>query len=152
MIEQEIRQMVQDEVAKQLSVIYGSAPKEAPIQKKVSIDVHVEISAILHQINIPPHIKGYQFLREAITMVYLKPKTLNNITKVLYPTIAELNESTPSRVERAIRHAVEMAWTKGDIDTLSRLFGYTSKKYKPTNSHFIAMVADKLRIEHRSSL
>jgi len=102
---------------------------------------------------VPAHIKGYQYLREAITMVYNNIEILGAITKTLYPAIAEKFKTTPSRVERAIRHAIEVAWTRGNIESISHLFGYTINvaKSKPTNSEFIAMVADKLRIEHKVS-
>jgi two-component system response regulator (stage 0 sporulation protein A) len=111
------------------------------------------ITSIIHEIGVPAHIKGYQYLREAITMVYNNIEILGAITKTLYPAIAEKYKTTPSRVERAIRHAIEVAWTRGNIDSISFIFGYTINisKSKPTNSEFIAMVADKLRIEHKVS-
>lgn len=109
------------------------------------------ITNIIHEIGVPAHIKGYQYLREAITMVYNNIEILGAITKTLYPDIAAKYNTTPSRVERAIRHAIEVAWTRGNIDSISHLFGYTINisKAKPTNSEFIAMVADKLRIDHK---
>lgn len=109
------------------------------------------ITSIIHEIGVPAHIKGYMYLREAITMVYNDVELLGSITKVLYPKIAENFKTTPSRVERAIRHAIEVAWNRGNIDSISSMFGYTinMSKAKPTNSEFIAMVADKLRIEHK---
>lgn len=109
------------------------------------------ITSIIHEIGVPAHIKGYMYLREAITMVYNDVELLGSITKVLYPKIAETYKTTPSRVERAIRHAIEVAWNRGNIDSISSMFGYTinMSKAKPTNSEFIAMVADKLRIEHK---
>jgi two-component system response regulator (stage 0 sporulation protein A) len=109
------------------------------------------ISSILREIGVPAHIKGYQFIREAITMAYNDFEILSSITKVIYPAIADKYNTVPSRVERAIRHAIEIAWTRGNIDTISQLFGYTINigRSKPTNGEFIAMVADKLRIEHR---
>lgn len=114
-------------------------------------NLDASITAIIHEIGVPAHIKGYQYLREAITMVYNNIEILGSITKTLYPAIAEKFKTTPSRVERAIRHAIEVAWTRGNIDSISHLFGYTINisKSKPTNSEFIAMVADKLRIEHK---
>lgn len=122
-----------------------------PIVKGKNLDAN--ITSIIHEIGVPAHIKGYQYLREAITMVYNNIEILGAITKTLYPAIAEKFKTTPSRVERAIRHAIEVAWTRGNIDSISHLFGYTINisKSKPTNSEFIAMVADKLRIEHKVS-
>jgi len=122
-----------------------------PIGKGKNLDAN--ITTIIHEIGVPAHIKGYQYLREAITMVYNNIEILGAITKTLYPAIAEKFKTTPSRVERAIRHAIEVAWTRGNLDSISHLFGYTVNisKSKPTNSEFIAMVADKLRIEHKVS-
>lgn len=116
-------------------------------------NLDANITSIIHEIGVPAHIKGYQYLREAITMVYNNIEILGAITKTLYPAIADKYKTTPSRVERAIRHAIEVAWTRGNIDSISHLFGYTINisKSKPTNSEFIAMVADKLRIEHKVS-
>ena len=122
-----------------------------PLTKGKNLDAN--ITSIIHEIGVPAHIKGYQYLREAISMVYNNIEILGAITKTLYPAIAEKYKTTPSRVERAIRHAIEVAWTRGNIDSISHLFGYTVNisKSKPTNSEFIAMVADKLRIEHKVS-
>jgi two-component system response regulator (stage 0 sporulation protein A) len=116
-------------------------------------NLDANITTIIHEIGVPAHIKGYQYLREAITIIYNNIEILGAITKTLYPQIAEKYKTTPSRVERAIRHAIEVAWTRGNIDSISHLFGYTINisKSKPTNSEFIAMVADKLRIEHKVS-
>jgi len=122
------------------------------VQKK-EINLDASITNIIHEIGVPAHIKGYMYLREAITMVYNDIDLLGSITKVLYPDIAKKFKTTSSRVERAIRHAIEVAWSRGNIDSISSLFGYTvsHSKAKPTNSEFIAMVADKLRIEHKVS-
>ncbi|MFP4974823.1 sporulation transcription factor Spo0A [Paenibacillus sp. CN-4] len=131
---------------------YGlSKSNVVPLSKGKNLDAN--ITSIIHEIGVPAHIKGYQYLREAITMVYNNIEILGAITKTLYPAIAEKFKTTPSRVERAIRHAIEVAWTRGNIDSISHLFGYTINisKSKPTNSEFIAMVADKLRIEHKVS-
>lgn len=119
-------------------------------QKK---DLEANITNIIHEIGVPAHIKGYMYLREAITMVYNDIELLGSITKVLYPDIAKKFNTTASRVERAIRHAIEVAWSRGNIDSISELFGYTISisKAKPTNSEFIAMVADRLRLEHKAS-
>lgn len=105
----------------------------------------------MHDIGVPAHIKGYLYLREAITMVYHDVELLGAITKILYPDIAKEFNTTASRVERAIRHAIEVAWNRGNIDSITELFGYTINvsKAKPTNSEFIAMVADQLRLKHK---
>ncbi len=114
-----------------------------------SRNLEVEVTSIMHEIGVPAHIKGYQYLRDAIMMVVKDLDIINSITKQLYPTIAKEYNTTPSRVERAIRHAIEVAWSRGQVDTIDSLFGYTVNicKGKPTNSEFIAMVADKLRLE-----
>ena len=116
-------------------------------------NLDASITSIIHEIGVPAHIKGYLYLREAISMVYNDIELLGSITKVLYPDIAKKYNTTASRVERAIRHAIEVAWSRGNIDSISTLFGYTVSmtKAKPTNSEFIAMVADKLRLEHKAS-
>ncbi|MCM3002413.1 sporulation transcription factor Spo0A [Priestia koreensis] len=118
-----------------------------------SNNLDANITSIIHEIGVPAHIKGYLYLREAISMVYKDIELLGSITKVLYPDIAKKYNTTASRVERAIRHAIEVAWSRGNIDSISSLFGYTVSmtKAKPTNSEFIAMVADKLRLEHKVS-
>lgn len=122
-----------------------------PVKKAINLDA--SITSIIHEIGVPAHIKGYMYLREAISMVYNDIELLGSITKVLYPDIAKKYNTTASRVERAIRHAIEVAWSRGNIDSISNLFGYTvsMSKAKPTNSEFIAMVADKLRLEHKAS-
>lgn len=124
-------------------------PSQPAAKKDRNLDSN--ITSIIHEIGVPAHIKGYMYLREAITMVYNDVELLGSITKVLYPKIADKYKTTPSRVERAIRHAIEVAWNRGNIDCISSMFGYTinMSKAKPTNSEFIAMVADKLRIEHK---
>ena len=111
-------------------------------------DLEIIISDIMHQIGVPAHIKGYQYLRTAIILSVMDAEMLNSVTKVLYPTVAKTYSTTSSRVERAIRHAIEVAWDRGDIDVLSSYFGYTvqNSRGKPTNSEFIAMIADKLRL------
>ena len=114
-------------------------------------DLDTEITTLLHEIGVPAHIKGYLYIREAITMVYDNIDLLGAITKILYPEIAEKFCTTPSRVERAIRHAIEVAWIRGNVEAISAIFSYTISynKSKPTNSEFIAMIADKLRLEHK---
>jgi two-component system response regulator (stage 0 sporulation protein A) len=116
-------------------------------------DLEIEITNIIHEVGVPAHIKGYQYLRHAITMVVEDMDLLSAVTKELYPAIAKKNNTTPSRVERAIRHAIEVAWNRGKLETLNSLFGYTvhNDKGKPTNSEFIAIIADKLRLERKVS-
>ncbi len=106
---------------------------------------------IIHEIGVPAHIKGYQYLRDAIVMSVQDIEMLNSITKVLYPTIAKKYDTTTSRVERAIRHAIEVAWSRGRMDTIDALFGYTINhgKGKPTNSEFIALITDKIRLDYK---
>ncbi|HIY60408.1 MAG TPA: sporulation transcription factor Spo0A [Candidatus Eisenbergiella pullistercoris] len=110
-----------------------------------------DVTDMIHEIGVPAHIKGYQYLREAIMMSVQDIEMLNSITKILYPTIAKKFQTTPSRVERAIRHAIEVAWSRGRMETLDALFGYTinTGKGKPTNSEFIALIADKIRLQYK---
>lgn len=119
--------------------------------KLFRLQLEREITSILHEIGIPAHIKGYMYLRTAILETYLNIDFLGQITKVLYPEIARRYMTTSSRVERAIRHAIEVAWNRGNIDAIDEIFAYTisASKAKPTNSEFIAMISDKLRLEHR---
>ena len=114
--------------------------------------LEAEVTAILHEVGVPAHIKGYQYVREAIIIVVQNMDAINAVTKVLYPEVAKRFNTTPSRVERAIRHAIEVAWDRGDLETLQGYFGYTvnSAKGKPTNSEFIAMIADRLVLEGRT--
>lgn len=116
-----------------------------------SNSLEAEITNIIHEIGVPAHIKGYLYLREAIQMVVSDVELLSAVTKELYPSIAKKYNTTPSRVERAIRHAIEVAWSRGQVDAINRIFGYTihNNKGKPTNSEFIAMVADKLRLKSK---
>ncbi|NLU24247.1 MAG: sporulation transcription factor Spo0A [Clostridiales bacterium] len=109
------------------------------------------VTAIIHEIGVPAHIKGYQYLREAIMIAVEDMEVINAVTKVLYPEVAKRFGTTPSRVERAIRHAIEVAWDRGDLETLQKYFGYTvnSTKGKPTNSEFIAMIADRLQLQRK---
>lgn len=120
-------------------------------ERMMKLDLESEITSLLHEIGIPAHIKGYMYLRTAILETYLNVDFLGQITKVLYPEIARKYGTTSSRVERAIRHAIEVAWNRGNIDAIDDIFGYTisASKAKPTNSEFIAMISDKLRLEHR---
>ncbi len=126
-------------------------PASQPQTEKGSIEALV--TSIIHEIGVPAHIKGYQYLREAIIIAVNDMDVINAITKVLYPQVAKTFQTTPSRVERAIRHAIEVAWDRGDLDTLQRFFGYTvsNTKGKPTNSEFIALIADKLQLQLKNN-
>lgn len=117
----------------------------------VQRDLEQDVTDMIHEIGVPAHIKGYQYLREAIMMSVEDPGMISSITKILYPTIAKRFQTTPSRVERAIRHAIEVAWSRGRMETLDALFGYTidTGKGKPTNSEFIALIADRIRLSYR---
>ena len=123
------------------------------ISKKDQENLEALVTNIIHEVGVPAHIKGYQYLREAIMMVVNNIDIINQITKQLYPDIAVKYHTTPSRVERAIRHAIEVAWGRGQSDTVDNIFGYTisAAKGKPTNSEFIAMIADKLRLELKTA-
>ncbi|MBQ8431689.1 MAG: sporulation transcription factor Spo0A [Clostridia bacterium] len=114
-------------------------------------DIETQVTQIIHQIGVPAHIKGYQYLRTAILLTIKDSDIINSVTKVLYPSVAKKYSTTTSRVERAIRHAIEVAWDRGDVDTLNSYFGYTiqNNRGKPTNSEFIAMIADNLRLKYK---
>lgn len=114
-------------------------------------DMETQVTKIIHQIGVPAHIKGYQYLRTAILMTVADNDMINSVTKILYPTVAKKYATTTSRVERAIRHAIEVAWDRGDVDVLNSYFGYTiqNNRGKPTNSEFIAMIADNLRLKYK---
>lgn len=111
------------------------------------------VTSIIHEVGVPAHIKGYQYVREAIMITVEDMDVINSVTKILYPEVAKRYHTTPSRVERAIRHAIEVAWDRGDLETLQKYFGYTvsNAKGKPTNSEFIAMIADRIRLNRRRS-
>ena len=123
------------------------------MQQNADASLDATISEIMHQIGVPAHIKGYQYLRTAIRLSVEDPEMISAVTKLLYPTVAKMYRSTSSRVERAIRHAIEVAWDRGDVDVLSSYFGYTiqNTRGKPTNSEFIAMIADRLRLRQKAS-
>lgn len=127
----------------------NQAGEEKRIPKEYNLEK--DVTDMIHEIGVPAHIKGYQYLREAIMMSVEDVEMLNSITKILYPSIAKKYQTTPSRVERAIRHAIEVAWSRGKMETLDALFGYTINigKGKPTNSEFIALIADKIRLNMR---
>jgi len=114
-------------------------------------DIETHVTKIIHQIGVPAHIKGYQYLRTAIMLTINDSDIINSVTKILYPSVAKKYQTTTSRVERAIRHAIEVAWDRGDVDTLNSYFGYTiqNNRGKPTNSEFIAMIADNLRLKYK---
>ncbi|MDU1407076.1 MAG: sporulation transcription factor Spo0A [Clostridium sp.] len=143
-----IREMfsTQDVETKRRSVSTQVVQREAAATSRGPIDLETEITSIIHEIGVPAHIKGYMYLREAITMVVNDMELLSAVTKELYPSIAKKYNTTASRVERAIRHAIEVAWGRGQVDAINKLFGYTvhNEKGKPTNSEFIAIIADKL--------
>ncbi|MDL2280879.1 sporulation transcription factor Spo0A [Selenomonadales bacterium OttesenSCG-928-I06] len=130
-----------------------NSPLAVNINANKTKPMDLEVTNIIREIGIPAHIKGYQYLRDAIMMIVAEVELLGAVTKVLYPMIAEKYNTTPSRVERAIRHAIEVAWNRGNIEMINKLFGYTIKidKGKPTNSEFMAMIADKLRMDIRAS-
>ena len=128
--------------------------KVVPYETKMDYmerNLETDVTTMIHEIGVPAHIKGYQYLRDAIMMAVEDMNMLNSITKILYPTIAKNHQTTPSRVERAIRHAIEVAWSRGKMDTIDELFGYTVSvgKGKPTNSEFIALIADKIRLDYK---
>ena len=131
----------------------GSGLRLPQVRRNDKTSIESLVTGIIHEIGVPAHIKGYQYLREAIIIAVNDMDVINAITKVLYPQVAKTFQTTPSRVERAIRHAIEVAWDRGDLDTLQRFFGYTvsNTKGKPTNSEFIALIADKLQLQLKSS-
>ena len=124
-------------------------PRET--EEGASPALEAQVTAIIHEIGVPAHIKGYQYLRQSILLAVEDMDVINAVTKVLYPEVARRFDTTPSRVERAIRHAIEVAWDRGDLETLQKYFGYTvnSAKGKPTNSEFIAMIADRLNLQRK---
>ncbi len=147
-----IEKILQINYKSQLSSGKEQSPKGI-IGYKDSSSMEVKITEILHQIGVPAHIKGYHYLRNSIMMSIENPEIINSVTKQLYPSVAHNFETTSSRVERAIRHAIEVAWDRGDIDILNSYFGYTihNSRGKPTNSEFIAMISDRLRLSLRTA-
>lgn len=129
----------------------GQLENVDPDVKEKDPDIETQVTQIIHQIGVPAHIKGYQYLRTAILLTVKDSDIINSVTKVLYPSVAKKYSTTTSRVERAIRHAIEVAWDRGDVDTLNSYFGYTiqNNRGKPTNSEFIAMIADNLRLKYK---
>ncbi|MBR5020195.1 MAG: sporulation transcription factor Spo0A, partial [Oscillospiraceae bacterium] len=140
-------------LTERLTEIRGGENRRMPIRRSDKTSIETMVTGIIHEIGVPAHIKGYQYLREAIIIAVNDMDVINAITKVLYPQVAKTFQTTPSRVERAIRHAIEVAWDRGDLDTLQRFFGYTvsNTKGKPTNSEFIALIADKLQLQLKSN-
>ena len=137
-------------LVERLEEVRGGQKQYAPnVRHSGKPNIESMVTGIIHEIGVPAHIKGYQYLREAIIIAVNDMDVINAITKVLYPQVAKTFQTTPSRVERAIRHAIEVAWDRGDLDTLQRFFGYTvsNTKGKPTNSEFIALIADKLQLQ-----
>lgn len=146
-----IRQLIYIKVSGKVpenKVIRGEEKEAEPFK----YDLETKVTNILHEIGVPAHIRGYHYMREAIIMSVNDMEILNYITKELYPSIAKKCNTTPSRVERAIRHAIEVAWNRGKVDAIDELFGYTinNHKGKPTNSEFIALIADRLRLEQKA--
>lgn len=135
---------------KRICALRGGASKK---EQGRGADMETQVTKVIHQIGVPAHIKGYQYLRTAIMMTVEDSDIINSVTKILYPSVAKKYSTTSSRVERAIRHAIEVAWDRGDIETLNSYFGYTiqNNRGKPTNSEFIAMIADNLRLKNKLS-
>ena len=135
----------------EMTAIDGQLRQSA--QRRQEVNIEAMVTSIIHEIGVPAHIKGYQYIRDGIIMTVREPEIINGVTKVLYPAIAKKNGTTASRVERAIRHAIEVAWDRGDVDILNSYFGYTihNLRGKPTNSEFIAMIADKIRLRYKGS-
>lgn len=144
-------------MAQRIIQLSGWKGEKSPLVVKDSVvtdtQLEVMITDIIHQIGVPAHIKGYHYLRDAIILSIKNSEIINSVTKLLYPTVAKIYGTTASRVERAIRHAIEVAWDRGDIDVLNSYFGYTiqNERGKPTNSEFIAMISDKLRLKLKIS-
>ena len=136
-------------VLERMDEMRESLVSRRPFGRSREVNIEAMVTSMIHEIGVPAHIKGYQYLREAIMIAVNDMDVINAITKVLYPQVAKTFATTPSRVERAIRHAIEVAWDRGDLETLQRFFGYTvsNTKGKPTNSEFIALIADKLQLQ-----
>lgn len=134
-------------------VVRSALEDSSPAAKDGAENMQIVVTDIIHQIGIPAHIKGYHYLREAILISFDDSEMLESVTKLLYPTVAKRFNTTASRVERAIRHAIETAWDRGDLDTIQNLFGYTVSvgKGKPTNSEFIALITDNLRLKYKNN-
>ncbi|MBQ7161414.1 MAG: sporulation transcription factor Spo0A [Clostridia bacterium] len=142
-----------DERIKRIERSRAAAPAVVQNVNRVPEDMETQVTRVIHQIGVPAHIKGYQYLRTAIMMAIEDNEIINAVTKTLYPSVAKKYRTTSSRVERAIRHAIEVAWDRGDVEILNSYFGYTihNSRGKPTNSEFIAMIADNLRLSNKLS-
>ncbi len=147
-----------DEMANRIMALVGATGKmdmrqTAPTNQNANSSLEIRVTEIIHQIGVPAHIKGYQYLRDSILMAIEDEDIINAVTKRLYPAVAKKHSTTSSRVERAIRHAIEVAWDRGDVDILNSYFGYTihNSRGKPTNSEFIAMISDKFRLQLKIS-
>lgn len=152
-----LRPFDQELLAERMLLLAGCKKSENTSEisdKQTSRPLEMIVTDVIHQVGVPAHIKGYHYLREAIILSIEEPTIINSITKELYPTVAKHFATTPSRVERAIRHAIEVAWDRGDIDVLTDYFGYTihNTKGKPTNSEFIAMISDRLRLQRKQGI
>ena len=139
-------------ISHRIQLLCGDHPTEVAVRRGAS-ELELQVTEIIHQIGVPAHIKGYQYLRDAILMAIEDDSIINAVTKRLYPAVAKKHGTTSSRVERAIRHAIEVAWDRGDVDILTAYFGYTihNERGKPTNSEFIAMISDKFRLQLKIS-
>ncbi len=142
---------VQTVVERLAEILQAEEQEKRQEIRRADVNIETMVTSVIHEIGVPAHIKGYQYLREAIKIAVNDMEVINAITKVLYPQVAKAFSTTPSRVERAIRHAIEVAWDRGDLETLQRFFGYTvsNTKGKPTNSEFIALIADRLQLQLR---
>ncbi len=149
-----LRDLLDSNVSLSTNTLTYYSKDDLKIQTTNDTSIEVRATNIIHDVGVPAHIKGYQYIREAILLAVKNEEIINSITKSLYPTLARKFSTTPSRVERAIRHAIEVAWNRGQIEMHDKIFGYTvnSNKGKPTNSEFIAMIADRLRLEDRATM
>lgn len=140
-------------ICEDILTLYNKGKVKSPLSGFDNYGIELKVTEILHDIGVPAHIKGYNYLRDSIIMSIEHPEIINAVTKQLYPSVAKKYETTSSRVERAIRHAIEVAWDRGDVDVLNSYFGYTihNGRGKPTNSEFIAMIADKLRLQMKNA-
>ena len=143
-----------EQLCENISVLLKNGTDKPLTPLKIdAFGIELKVTQILHEIGVPAHIKGYHYLRDSIMMSVEKPEIINAVTKQLYPSVAKKYQTTSSRVERAIRHAIEVAWDRGDVDVLNSYFGYTihNDRGKPTNSEFIAMISDKLRLQIKNA-
>ena len=149
-----LRDLLDSNVSLSTNTLTYYSKDDLKIQTTNDTSIEVRATNIIHDVGVPAHIKGYQYIREAILLAVKNEEIINSITKSLYPTLARKFSTTPSKVERAIRHAIEVAWNRGQIEMHDKIFGYTvnSNKGKPTNSEFIAMIADRLRLEDRATM